>query len=83
LEKIPSDAKVIPGHGKLATVEDLRAFHAMLVETTGLVKKSIADRKSLDEIKSAGLPEKWKSFGTGFINTGRWIETIYNGATKK
>jgi hypothetical protein len=42
----------------------------MLVETSGLVKKSIADGKSLDEIKSAGLPEKWKSFGTGFINTG-------------
>jgi glyoxylase-like metal-dependent hydrolase (beta-lactamase superfamily II) len=24
--KIPPDAKVIPGHGKLATVEDLRYF---------------------------------------------------------
>src|SRR6185436_8830911 len=30
LEKIPPDAKIIPGHGKLATVEDLKAFHAML-----------------------------------------------------
>jgi len=82
LEKIPPDARIIPGHGKLATVEDLKAFHAMLVETSGLVKKSLADGKSLDEIKTAGLPEKWKSFGTGFINTDRWIETIYNDAKK-
>jgi len=82
LEKIPPDARIIPGHGKLATVEDLKAFHAMLVETSGLVKKSLADGKSLDEIKTAGLPEKWKSFGTGFINTDRWIETLCNDAKK-
>lgn len=83
LEKIPADAKIIPGHGKLATVEDLKAFYAMLLETTGLVKKSIADGKSLADLKAAGLPEKWKSFGAGFINTDRWIETIYNDTRKK
>lgn len=83
LEKIPADAKVIPGHGKLASVEDLKGFHAMLVETTGLVKKGIADGKSLADLKAAGLPEKFKDFGTGFIKTDRWIETIYNSAQKK
>ncbi len=83
LEKIPADAKVIPGHGKLGTVEDLKAFHTMLVETTGLMKKAITDGKSLAELKAAGLPDKWQSFGAGFIKTDRWIETIYNSATKK
>jgi glyoxylase-like metal-dependent hydrolase (beta-lactamase superfamily II) len=83
LEKIPADARIIPGHGKLATADDLKEFHTMLMETTSLVKKAIADGKSLDDIKTAGLPEKWKSYGTGFINTGRWIETIFNDAKKK
>lgn len=83
LEKVPADAKIIPGHGKLATVEDLKGFHAMLLETTRLVKQGIASGKSLEELKAAGLPEKWKSYGTGFINTSRWIETIYNSATKR
>jgi cyclase len=83
LEKIPANAKIIPGHGKLATVEDLKTFHTMLTETTALVKKGISDGKSLAEIKTAGLPEKWNSYGTGFINTERWIETIYNDSTKK
>jgi cyclase len=83
LAKIPADAKVIPGHGKLATVDDLKSFHAMLVETTDLVKKGAVAGKSLADLKAAGLPEKYKSLGTGFINTDRWIETIYNEATKK
>jgi len=83
LEKIPADAEVIPGHGKLGTVDDLKNFHAMLVETTGLLKQGIADGKSLADLKAAGLPEKFKDFGTGFIKTDRWIETIYNSAAKK
>ena len=83
LEKIPADAKVIPGHGKLGTVEDLKTFHGMLVETTGLVKKDIAAGKSLADLKAAGLPEKFKDYGNGFMKTDRWIETIYNSAQKK
>jgi glyoxylase-like metal-dependent hydrolase (beta-lactamase superfamily II) len=78
LEKIPPDAKVIPGHGKLATVEDLKSYHTTLVETVKHVKRGMAAGKSLDELKEAGLPEQYASFGGGFINTSRWIETIYN-----
>jgi glyoxylase-like metal-dependent hydrolase (beta-lactamase superfamily II) len=83
LEKIPADAKIIPGHGPLGTVDDLKNFRTMLLETTSLVKKSITDGKSLDEIKAAGLPERWRSYGTGFIKTDRWIETIFNDAKRR
>jgi glyoxylase-like metal-dependent hydrolase (beta-lactamase superfamily II) len=83
LEKIPADAKIIPGHGKLSTVEDLKNYHVMLTETTGFVKKQIAEGKSLDQIKTNGLPEKYKSFGGGFVNAGRWIDAIYRDATRK
>jgi hypothetical protein len=39
--------------------------------------------KSLDEIKKVGLPEKYKEWGSGFIKTDFWIETIYNSSSKK
>jgi hypothetical protein len=83
LEKTPADAKIIPGHGKLATVDDLKNYHATLVESIGIVKKGIADGKSLADLKSAGLPDKFKELGTGFIKADRWIETIYNDTTRK
>lgn len=81
LGEVSPDTKIIPGHGKLATVDDLKSYHTMLLETTGLIKKAIASGKSLDEIRSAGLPEKWDSWGTGFINEERWIETVFKSAT--
>ena len=83
LEKIPADAKIIPGHGKLSTVEDLKNYHAMLNDTIGYVQKQIAEGKSLEAIKTNGLPEKYKGYGGGFINASRWIEAIHRGTVKK
>lgn len=83
LKKIPTDARIIPGHGPLATIDDLKKFHEMLVETTGIVQRAIADGKTLDQIKADGLPDKWKDWGTGFINTSRWLEITHNSLTRK
>ncbi|MBI2924860.1 MAG: MBL fold metallo-hydrolase [Verrucomicrobia bacterium] len=83
LQKLPAGAKIIPGHGPLATREDLEKFHQMLVETTGLVRKAIDEGKTLEQVKAAGLPEKWKDWGTGFINTSRWLEIVFNNLDKK
>lgn len=77
LAEIPADAKVIPGHGPLSTVEDLKAFHSMLVETTATVRKRMAAGKTLEQLQAAGLPEKWKDWGSGFIDTKAWIATIH------
>ncbi|HEX9945607.1 MAG TPA: MBL fold metallo-hydrolase [Thermoanaerobaculia bacterium] len=77
LAQVPADAKVIPGHGELSTVEDLKAYHRMLVETTEVVQKGIVAGKTLEQIQAAGLPEKWKDWGIGFIDTKSWIATIH------
>ncbi len=77
MQQIPSDAKIIPGHGEVSNLDDLKKYHQMLIETTQIVRGAMDKKKSLDEIKKAGLPEKYKDWGTGFIKTDAWIETIY------
>ncbi|HEY0511291.1 MAG TPA: MBL fold metallo-hydrolase [Thermoanaerobaculia bacterium] len=83
LAQIPANAKVIPGHGPLSDVEGLKRFHRMLVETAAVVQKQIKAGKKLDQIQAAGLPDEWKEWGKGFINTKTWIETVYNSLKKK
>src|SRR5687768_16295486 len=73
----PAGVKIIPGHGPLSTVEDLRAYHSRLVETTELVRTRQRAGRTLEQAKAEGLPDKWKEWGTGFINTQQWIETVY------
>src|SRR6476620_9395784 len=86
IPKLPPDVKLIPGHGPISTVDDLKAYHRMLVTTTDIVQQKMKARKSLDQIKKEGLPEEWKSWGTGFIKTDLWLEIIYrsySGQTAK
>lgn len=80
---IPTDSKIIPGHGPLSTHADLKAYHAMLVETSTLVQNAMKAGKTLEEIKATGFPEKYKEAGSGFIKTPAWIETVYKSYSKK
>jgi glyoxylase-like metal-dependent hydrolase (beta-lactamase superfamily II) len=83
ITKIPADAKLIPGHGPLSTLDDLKAYHRMLVETTGIVRQKIAAGKTLAQIKSEGLPAEWSSWGNGFIKTDMWLELVHLSLTQK
>jgi cyclase len=77
LEMAPADAKIIPGHGGLATVQDLQAFHQMLTETIDIVRKHMDAGKTLQQIQAAGLPAKYKPWDGGFIDANSWIATIH------
>jgi len=79
--KIPEGAKLIPGHGPISTLDDLKSYHRMLQQTTNIVRQKIASGKTLDQIKSEGLPAEWAPWGTGFIKTDLWVETIYKSLT--
>ncbi|HUR45859.1 MAG TPA: MBL fold metallo-hydrolase [Candidatus Saccharimonadales bacterium] len=83
IQKVPADAKLIPGHGPLSTVKELKEFHEMLVETSSIVQQAIDAGKTLDEAKAAGLPDKWKSWAAPTLGTSRWIELLYKGLSKK
>jgi glyoxylase-like metal-dependent hydrolase (beta-lactamase superfamily II) len=77
LEFLPADVKLIPGHGALATIDDLRTFHKMLTETVDIVRKQMAAGKTLAQIQAGGLPAQYKPFGAFYIDTNTWIATIH------
>jgi glyoxylase-like metal-dependent hydrolase (beta-lactamase superfamily II) len=83
ITKIPEGAKLIPGHGPLSTIDDLKTYHNMLLKTTEIVRQKIAAGKTLDQVKSEGLPDEWKSWGTAFIKTDMWLEIVFRSLTAK
>ncbi len=83
LKQIPADAKLIPGHGPVSTLEDLRQYHQTLTETARIVQDEMKKKRSLEDIKKAGLPEKYEEWGKGFIKPDAWIETIYKSYSMK
>jgi glyoxylase-like metal-dependent hydrolase (beta-lactamase superfamily II) len=83
LKQIPADAKLIPGHGGISTIDDLKNYNTMLIETAAVVQKAMKENKSLDDIKKEGMSAKYESWGKNFIKTDFWIETIYKSYAKK
>jgi cyclase len=77
LAAIPKDAKVIPGHGPLSTVDDLRAYSATLKKAVAIVEAGIQQKKTLDQLKSERALRDFESFSWEFISTDRFLETIF------
>ncbi len=78
-----SDVKIIPGHGPLATLDDLKTSYRMLAETTALVQGAINAGKSLEEIAAAGVPQEWQSWGGGSISADLWLTLIHQSLTQE
>ena len=76
--QVPPDVKVIPGHGPVSSLDDVRSYLAMLKATRDVVAKALKDGKSLDQMKQAKLLDPWKKYSGDFINEDAYLETLYN-----
>jgi glyoxylase-like metal-dependent hydrolase (beta-lactamase superfamily II) len=81
LEHVPADVKVIPGHGALATVTDVREFVKLLKETRAAVEKAVKAGKTLEQLKQEKVLEPWQKFSGPFVSTDLFVETLYNELT--
>jgi glyoxylase-like metal-dependent hydrolase (beta-lactamase superfamily II) len=86
LAELPADVRVIPGHGEIATPDDVRAYIRMLEETSAVVQKALAAGKTLEQMQQEKLLEPWRAAwvpADAFIGTDAFLETLYNSLTGK
>lgn len=83
IKTVPADAKLIPGHGPLATLADLQAYRDTMADSAKIITDAMKAGKTADEIKKTGLPEKFKAAGSGFIKTDNWIDIVLRSYSKK
>ena len=83
LDQLPPDARVIPGHGTLSTVADMRPYLAMLKETSAAVETALKKGETLDQMRRAKILTPWQKWSGDFIDTDKWLETLYNDLSGK
>jgi cyclase len=79
--QLPPDVKVIPGHGALSNLDDVREFVKMLNQTSAVVQKAIDEHKTVDQMKQEKILSPWAKWSGGFIDSDKFIETLYNSLT--
>ena len=82
LEQIPADAKIIPGHGPIATPKDLRAFLTMLQGTSAAVDAGIKAHKTVDQLKKEKVLAKFDAWAKGFLKADDFIDQLYKELSK-
>ncbi len=82
IAQVPADVKVIPGHGQLSSLDDLRSYRTMLKATRDAVAHALKDGKTLDQMKQQKILDPWKSYSGEFISEDAFLETIYISLTE-
>jgi cyclase len=83
LAKITDQARVIPGHGPLATKADLVAFRTMLAGVRDAVAPLVAAGKSEDEVVAAKPTAAFDAvWGKGFLSPEKFTRIVYAGMQK-
>jgi glyoxylase-like metal-dependent hydrolase (beta-lactamase superfamily II) len=83
MAQLPPDVKVIPGHGPVSNLDDLKKFVTMLKETLAVVDKGVKQGKSLEQMQKENILAPWDKWNGGFLKTDTWLETLYNDLTGK
>ena len=79
--QLPPDVKIIPGHGPISNLDDVRAYIRMLKETRAAVRDALDKKMTMEQMKEKKLLDPWKKYAGEFISEDAFLETLYNSLT--
>jgi len=81
---LPPDVKVIPGHGQLSNLDEVKDYIVMLKGTSAAVEAALKSGKTVDQMKKEKILAAWdKKYSSDFINSDGFIDTLYNSLTNQ
>lgn len=82
LDRLEPDVRIVPGHGRPSTYQDLRAFHAMLTGMIAYVEREIDAGRSADDVVAAGVPAEWRSWRGELLTDEFVLRNFYEGVMR-
>jgi glyoxylase-like metal-dependent hydrolase (beta-lactamase superfamily II) len=81
IAQLPADVKIIPGHGPVSNLDDVRAFVKMLKDTRAVVVATLKKKMTMAQMKEKKILDPWKKYSGEFISEDAFLETLYNSLT--
>lgn len=72
----PKDVVIVSGHNRTGTWDDLSAYHDMLVQTTEVVRKGLAEGKDVATLQKEEALAGWESYAGSYVSADDWIEYL-------
>ena len=82
IDAVDAKTKIIPGHGPLATCDDLRATRDMLADVNERVSKLVTAGRTLEQVTAAEPTKPYDArFGKGSLKPAEFVRILYLGKT--
>jgi cyclase len=81
IAQLPADVKIIPGHGQVSNLDDVRAYVKMLKETRAAVQDALDKKMTLEQMKEKKVLDPWRKYSGDFVSEDVFLETLYNSLT--
>jgi glyoxylase-like metal-dependent hydrolase (beta-lactamase superfamily II) len=83
LKAVDAQTRIIPGHGPLATKDDLKTTHAMLQTVSGRLEAMAKEGKSVDEVVAAAPTKDFDDkYGKGIFKPDQWVRIAYTSVLR-
>ena len=84
IQAVDAKTRIIPGHGPMATRDDLRGFRDMLAGINERVSRLVTAGQTLDQVVAAAPTKPYdEKFGKGFLKPADFVRIVYSGKTAK
>ncbi|OGU56841.1 MAG: hypothetical protein A2V66_10665 [Ignavibacteria bacterium RBG_13_36_8] len=77
ISEIPDEYVIIPGHGEIANKEDLKYYYKRFADAVDFIFEKIKQNKTLEEVKTLGLPLSYDNYPASGLEIDMWIEVVY------
>ena len=79
LPTINDSTRLIPGHGPVGNIDDLRTFKLMLATVEEKILKLIEEGKTVEEVIAAKPSKNFdESWSWSFMPPDRWVSIVYD-----
>jgi len=83
LPQIPPDAKIIPGHGPVSTVADVKKFRNRLDEIVAVVARGLKSGKTVEQMQKEKLLAPYEDWNGGLLKADQFIAVVARDLTQR
>jgi len=76
IPQIPANAKIIPGHGPVSTVADVKKFRGTLDEIVTVVAKNLKAGKTVEQMQQENVLAPYAAWEGGFLKGSDFVATV-------
>ena len=81
ISQLPEDVHIIPGHGTLATLQELKDNIAVVQASSTAIREALEAGQPVAQIVSE-IDQTYPGWGSGFISADRWVQIVQADAAR-